>query len=195
MAYIGSRPADKALQTSDIEDSAVTSAKIADGTIASGDLASGVGGKVLQVVSTTKTDTFTISTANSSAPADITGLSASITPASTSNKILVTAQITVGGTTSHTNLVIDRGGTDIGKGDAGGSRQQLTTAQLVTSGGNIGCANINFLDSPSSTSALTYKIQANNNGTTTYINRSGTDSDSNAYGRFVSTITVMEIAA
>ena len=44
MAYIGSRPADKALQTSDIEDSAVTSAKIADGTIASSDLASGVAG-------------------------------------------------------------------------------------------------------------------------------------------------------
>ena len=38
MAYIGSRPADKALQTSDIEDSAVTSAKIANGTTFSGDL-------------------------------------------------------------------------------------------------------------------------------------------------------------
>ena len=88
MAYIGSRPADKALQTSDIEDSAVTSAKIADGTIASGDLASGVGGKILQVVSTTKTDTFTVSTANSSDPADITGLSVAITPASSSNKVL-----------------------------------------------------------------------------------------------------------
>ena len=152
------------------------------------------GGKVLQVVSTTKTDTFTISTANSSAPADITGLSATITPASTSNKILILAQITVGGTTSHTNLVIDRGGTDIAKGDAAGSRQQLTTAELVTSGGNYGSANINFLDSPSSTSALTYKIQANNNGSTTYINRSGTDSDSNAYSRHISTITLMEIA-
>ena len=52
MAYIGSRPADKALQTSDIEDSAITSAKIADGTIASGDVADG--GKTS---SATKTDT------------------------------------------------------------------------------------------------------------------------------------------
>ena len=41
MAYIGSRPADKALQTSDIEDSAITSAKIADGTIATADVADG----------------------------------------------------------------------------------------------------------------------------------------------------------
>lgn len=194
MAYIGSKPADKALTSDDIADSIITSAKIADGTIASADLASGVGGKILQVVSTTKTDTFTISTANSSAPADITGLSATITPASTSNKILVTAQITVGGTTSHTNLVIDRDGTDIAKGDAAGSRQQLTTGEGIAASASIGSANINFLDSPSSTSALTYKIQANNNGSTTYINRTGTDNDNNAYGRFVSTITVMEIA-
>jgi len=41
MTYIGSRPADKALQTSDIEDSAITSAKIANGTIVSADIASG----------------------------------------------------------------------------------------------------------------------------------------------------------
>jgi len=41
MAYIGSRPADKALQSSDIEDSAITSAKIADGTIATADVADG----------------------------------------------------------------------------------------------------------------------------------------------------------
>ena len=87
MAYIGSRPADKALQTSDIEDSAVTSAKIADGTIASGDLATGVGGKILQVLQTVKTDTTTTSNVNSFT--DISGLSQAITPTSTSSKILI----------------------------------------------------------------------------------------------------------
>ena len=167
---------------------------ILDGTITAGDLASGVGGKVLQVVSTTKTDTFTISTDNTSAPADITGLSATITPSSTSNKILILAMITVGGSTSHTNLVIDRGGTDIAKGDVAGSRQQLSTGEGIAGAGSIGNANINFLDSPSSTSALTYKVQANNNGSTTYINRTGTDTDSNAFSRQISTITLMEIA-
>ena len=83
MAYIGqglvSTSADNTVGTSAIEDGAITAAK----------LASGVGGKVLQVVSTTKTDTFTVSTANSSDPADITGLSVAITPASSSNKVLV----------------------------------------------------------------------------------------------------------
>ena len=151
-------------------------------------------GKVLQVVSTTKTDTFTISTANSSAPADITGLSASITPSSTSNKILIIAQLSIGGTTAHTNFLIDRDGTDIGIADTAGSRQRLTTIESVSGGGGGGNAVINFLDTPSSTSSLTYKIQANNNGATTYINRTGTDSDSNSYSRQVSTITLMEIA-
>ena len=52
------------------------------------DYDSGDVGRVLQVVTTTKTDTFTTT---SSSLTDITGLSASITPASTSNKILIIA--------------------------------------------------------------------------------------------------------
>ena len=56
-------------------------------------LASGVGGKVLQVVSTTKSDTFSSSTIN--AFTDITGLSVSITPFSASNKILIIARYKV----------------------------------------------------------------------------------------------------
>ena len=50
-----------------------------DGCIQASDFATGVGGKVLQVVSTVKTDTFQ-STANSWT--DVTGMSVSITPAS-----------------------------------------------------------------------------------------------------------------
>ena len=48
-------------------------------------LGTGVGGKVLQVVSTTKTDTFT----GNGTAIDVTGLSVTITPSSTSNKILL----------------------------------------------------------------------------------------------------------
>ena len=51
--------------------------------VASAGLGSGVGGKVLQVVSATKTDVFQTS---SSSFVDVTGLSVSITPASTSNR-------------------------------------------------------------------------------------------------------------
>ena len=187
MPYIGqglvSTSADNTVGTSAIEDGAITAAK----------LASGVGGKVLQVVSTTKTDTFTVSTANSSDPADITGLSVAITPASSSNKVLVFGHIVIGG--SQTNFRLVRGSTSIAIGDAASSRQRLTTASAVTHVNAPHNAAFCFLDSPSSTSETTYKLQANNNGATAYINRTQTDSDSNVYGRFVSTITAMEIAA
>ena len=187
MAYIGqglvSTSADNTVGTSAIEDGAITAAK----------LASGVGGKVLQVVSTTKTDTFTVSTANSSDPADITGLSVAITPASSSNKVLVFGHIVIGG--SQTNFRLVRGSPSIAIGAAANSRQRLTTASAVTHVNAPHNAAFCFLDSPSSTSETTYKLQANNNGATAYINRTQTDSDSNVYGRFVSTKTAMEIAA
>ena len=50
-----------------------------------------------------------------------------------------------------------------------------------------------WLDSPSTTSATTYKIQAVGGSTT--INMSDNDSDSFDYYRTVSTLTVMEVLA
>jgi len=53
-----------------------------------------------------------------------------------------------------------------------------------------------FLDSPNTTSSVTYKLQIfNSAGTTTYVNRSQNDRDTSLYdGRVASTITVMEVA-
>ena len=56
-------------------------------------------GSIIQVVSTTKTDTFT-TTAAITSPAAVTGLSCSITPSSSSNKILIMVNI---GSSSCTN--------------------------------------------------------------------------------------------
>ena len=149
-------------------------------------------GDVLQVKSVTKSDTFTIS---SGSLADITDLSLSITPASSSNKVLVYAALVVGGSSAHANFVIDRGGTDVGIGDASGSRSRYTIASMMDSNGNQPIQmNLMYLDSPSTTSATTYKIQGNNNGNTCYLNRTNTDSDNSGYGRFISTFTLMEIA-
>jgi len=150
------------------------------------------GGKVLQVVSTTKTDTFTTT---STTLTDITGLSLSITPSSASNKILVFANIsssTLSGRIIAFTLV--RGSTSIG---VSGSIQTYggTIAQYhgsVADTGSIINNSLHFYDSPSSTSALTYKIQTRVNigDTTVYINnRSSNDSST------VSSITAIEIAA
>jgi len=161
-------------------------------------LPSGVGGKVLQVVSATKTDTYAAN-AGLQTFFDITGLSLSITPSSASNKILILATIQGQGDPGLSRLALRlmRDATAIGIGNAAGSRARTTTKALYDgSGRSIESTSINFLDTPSSTSALTYKIQGyQTEGTGThYINRSPSDTDNAEYQRTVSTITAFEIA-
>lgn len=152
-------------------------------------------GSVIQVQSTTKTDTFSAS--NSNTFTDITGLSVSITPTSTSSKILVTANI-VGSTTSNgvANVQLIRGSTAICIGDSAGSRPRATVSTDSNGLDQVVTASINFLDSPATTSATTYKLALNtgDTGGTAYINRTLGDGDSIYQGRYASTITVMEIA-
>jgi len=151
-------------------------------------------GTVLQVVQTVKTDTFTMS---SSTFADITGLSVNITPTSSSNKILILANVNHVGTTSTSasGIRLMRNSTAIGIGDAAGSRPRTSGGESY---GNFGVTltgdAIMFLDSPATTSATTYKIQIQAYSNTAYVNRSQVDTDSNAYFRGMSSITVMEIS-
>jgi|DEB0MinimDraft_10_1074344.scaffolds.fasta_scaffold66003_3 hypothetical protein len=155
-------------------------------------------GKVLQVVSATKSDTYAAN-AGLQTFFDITGLSLSITPSSTSNKILILATIMGNGSPSSSRLGfrLMRDSTAIGIGDEAGNRARLTTNPLYggTSGRPIEPTSINFLDTPSSTSSLTYKIQGYQTESTNthFINRSSTDSDLASYVRTISTITAYEI--
>ena len=174
----------------------VSAGGLPDGCVDADTLASGVGGKVLQVVSTTKTDIFSLT--GTTTFTDITGLSVSITPSSTSSKILVFGNvytsISVISNTVATRLV--RGSTAIGGGTPEGNRQSAIagTRGFTDSYFNHG---FNYLDSPSTTSATTYKIQMiARTGATGYVNRTGTnENDAQAYSvRPSSTITVMEIA-
>jgi len=129
--------------------------------IGSNGLDTGVGGKVLQVVSTTKTDTFTLATSGN-VFTDITGLSATITPSSASSKVYINFAITYGNSTgSIVKAKLIRGSTDISIGDANGSRQRATVGNYngVSSTPMIQTMAQNFIDSPSTTSATTYKLQ------------------------------------
>ena len=157
-------------------------------------LPAGVGGKVLQVVSTLKSSASTILT-DSDNGTNIPGLSATITPSSTSSKILITASVTysMAGDTYGTlgTVFITRGSTRIG---VGGNNQasQTTVGQNESSVQAIVTVPITFLDSPSTTSATTYNIQIMNNlggDQTMYVN-----ARKNAGAKGSSTITVMEIA-
>jgi hypothetical protein len=153
-------------------------------------------GKVLQVVSTSKTDTFSLSTG--STYTDITGLSVSITPSSASNKILIMYNVSVGsnGTSGFAYTKLLRGSTSIFVGDTAGSRISASNGGTSISSNVISKHCIQFLDSPATTSSTTYKIQAYAQVGTAqiYVNRTYTDTDNSGFTRDASSITVMEIA-
>ena len=153
-------------------------------------------GGILQVVSTTKSDPFT--TTNTSYT-DVTGLSASITPRSTSSKILVIASwnLSTATNTSINAVQLVRDSTPIGGGDVVGSRSSGIGLQYVNNAAASGYQSFgsqNYLDSPATTSTVTYKLQIKTSGGTLYINRTGLDSDLSAHVRSASTITLMEVA-
>jgi len=154
-------------------------------------------GSVLQVVSAVKTDTFS----TSSAMADVTGLSVAITPSSSSNKILVLVQIGVVGANSGTGVRIVRDSTNILMPTSYSSRSaHSVTGEYVTASSpdtyGVASVPVIFLDSPSTTSATTYKVQSGTLQTATvYVNMTRYDLDNGNASRATSTITVMEIAA
>ena len=141
-------------------------------------LPAGVGGKVLQVVSGTLNSSVNT---NSSSLQD-TGLTASITPTSSSNKILVTANIVGAGVANGdgVRMKLFRGSTDLGFISSTGTYSGSSNAVHLEHGWSVSA-----LDTPSTTSSTTYKVQHSiaTNGTV-YI--SG--------GNSISSITLMEIA-
>ena len=113
-------------------------------------------GSVLQVVQTVKKDTFSTT---STSFVDITGLSVAITPSSTSSKILILVQLQNNATYTYAkffNLI--RGSTNILVADTGESSQ--TESSVYSRDEAFGeVTPLVFLDSPSSTSEQTYKMQ------------------------------------
>ena len=172
-----------------------------DGCVDTDTLATSVTrGKILQVVSTTKTDST--STTSIDTFVDISGMSVSITPSSTGSKILVTVDMRVSAYTNRNGAIrLMRGSTPIYVGDSAGSRSQVTNAIRITDDakGEMHTESATFLDSPSTTSATTYKVQWCQTYTGSsdgfYLNRSQQDTDSNDRARAASSITVMEVAA
>jgi len=164
------------------------------GTLEFGSLSAG---KILQVVSTTKTDIFS-STAQQ-AWTDITGVSVAITPSATSSKILITTDISQGSDVGASMVVfrLMRDSTAIAIGDAANNRPRGTFQDNPQGDAYMSNPGFTHLDSPSSTSALTYKVQFYDyHANTFYINRSHRHHDAATYD-FVgaSSITVMEVGA
>jgi len=137
--------------------------------------------RVLQVVSTTLTTSFTSGAAG--AYANVTGLSATITPSSTSSKILIMATVN-GGTFMAIKVTGGNTATYVpnsyASADSAGNNDYVASATML------------YLDSPATVAATTYQVQSKDlAGGTSYINRSQNSASAVAS----STITVMEISA
>jgi len=149
-----------------------------------------LGGSMFQTQSTSLTTTFSTS---STSYTDLTGLSVTITPISSSNVIYVWGYV-CGTSTAGMALRLLRGSTAIGIGTSVGSRTAATSS-ITSQAANtqMFCAPFDFLDSPATTSATTYKLQVLVPSGTGYVNFTSADTNSSTFKRSISTIVVMEI--
>ena len=154
-------------------------------------------GGILQVVSTTKTNVYSVSLGGGAIDTvDVPDLTATITPSSSSSKILVTVNIVLGGDTrARTGFVMRRDSTDIAIGDTGLTSR--ITAGLAVGPNETdpahGPQSAQFFDSPATTSSVTYAIRLRNGSSSTNtlrLNQNTTDVTATT----ISTITLMEVA-
>jgi hypothetical protein len=173
--------------------SVIENASLASGVPSSVSRSALPAGTVLQVIQTVKTDVFSTT---STSLIDVTGVSVSITPRSASNKVLINVQIYTGNSnTSDSNyFALFRDSTQIGGGVASGSRPSMFSSALLSDAASGQFAGGQFLDSPATTSAVTYKIQMRVSSGTGRVGATGNDLDTANRPRYATTITVMEIA-
>ena len=171
----------------------INASSISTGTLPRSRLPSG---SIIQVVNTMKTDTF--SSGTSETWIDLTGMSATITPFSSSSLIFV--QIYVGrhyGTNTVVWRVLRNGGL-YNAGAANGSRSQVHGAESNQGrdANHTGEFVIGYIDNPATTSAVTYQLQFRQEGTNFTFNRNGNYADNARSYDSVSSSSVilMEIA-
>ncbi len=158
-------------------------------------------GSVIQVVQAVKTDAFGAAL-SSNLWQDVTGMSVSITPKINTSRMLVMVDLKASGTqaASIVRSRLLRDATPIYIGDEAGIRAR-SMGQFYggNSDANFYMAQIGgtFLDTPNTSSSITYKVQIGGdaNTSTLYVNRTqGDRNNANMDARGVSSITVMEIA-
>jgi len=143
--------------------------------------------RIMQVVTTTKTDFFTTT---SGSLVDITGFSVSITPSASSSKILVLANWICGvSTDTLIGFTLFRGSTGIDLSTGGSTN--FSNINYSASANYAMNQSLNFLDSPATTAATTYKLQMLTGAGTATFNRPG----GSTLNGGASNITVMEISA
>tara|TARA_B100000131_G_C17931467_1_gene538507 strand:+ start:293 stop:835 length:543 start_codon:yes stop_codon:yes gene_type:complete len=165
-----------------------------------GTAAPNIPGAIIKVDSVTKTSEQSIAP---DAKDEVSGLSITVTPNSSSSKFLIMANLTYGA--DHDNQYASgymvRDNTDIGVGTTATGNQLNVSFPMSLSNGaaenyKLRQASMTYLDSPSTTSSITYKVKARNDdpaGNNFYINRPNATDNNDYIHRGISTLTVMEI--
>ena len=156
--------------------------------------------KIIQVVQTVKTGTYTA--ANSSGTFEVTGMNASITPKATSSKVLIIFSLNCDNQKDNSGggFRIYRNGSNIGGATApsAGNRYTVNTDFGANANRDQSGMNKNFfyLDSPNTTGSTTYKLYIYKQSSDRwYLNRSQQDANQNDDPRMISTVTLLEVAA
>ena len=164
-------------------------------------VATGQGGGIVQVVSAFKSDT---ASQNSNTLAAISGLQPQITPTSNTSKVLININLKIGSSSDFTdmNLKLYR--------SIGGTETEIFSATDFGSrtSGFWGCQDFveystyfqlpvhsQYLDSPATTSQITYLIKWQVQSQTMYLNRTGDDTNDSGAHRLSSSVTLMEVSA
>jgi len=151
-------------------------------------------GSVLQVVSAWTNDKFSYSASDTNYY-DVTGLSLTITPSSASSKILLMASVLVSTTNaSYYSLMgvrFKRNSTAIGTG-GGDFNSGIANVTAADSSSAYASVPLFYLDSPATTSAVTYQIQIAQRIGGTVVIQVNADRGGGQIGS--STLTAMEIA-
>jgi len=162
------------------------------------------GGGIIQIKQKVLTAVVSYSPSGPHVWTDISGFNCTITPTSSSSKIMIV--VGIGALHQDSGTIagkIQRGSTDIGVGDANGNRPRAgfrMYGSAVYNTNHCGSYHYTFLDSPGTTNATTYKLQTqaeNGSSYTVYLNRSVSDTNE-AYSyrsTTCSTMTLMEVSA
>ena len=156
-------------------------------------------GKILQVQSTTRTDTFSESVATGAISAD--AITVNITPSNASNKIFLIAHLSIGlSNDNEINWAFYKGGSVLSGAvaNADGNRRQRTSGGDVRWTGTHNTTGGQYLDTAGGTSQITYSCRlgtGNNGAVTIYLNRSHTNDNYIYDFKTISTLTAMEVEA
>tara|TARA_Y100000401_G_scaffold105572_1_gene98327 strand:- start:246 stop:767 length:522 start_codon:yes stop_codon:yes gene_type:complete len=167
-----------------------------DSIVPRGGLPSGSSGGIIQTKTAIKTDTSSYSVGSGGTSSSI--VSVSITPQSSSSKILIHATLSGSKSDQGMFLKLFRGSTQIIRGDASGSCQRVSTHLLTDQSFIMSSTTCVALDSPSTTSSTTYSIRAGHGNPSTqtiYVNRDQGGNNGAQIGRGVTIITVQEVTA